>query len=51
MKKILKLDQKKKKKLTKHINTYSRKLKNMRRKIIIEIKLSSLKMIYAIHGK
>ena len=34
MKKILKLDQKKKKKLTKHINTYSRKLKNMRRKLL-----------------
>ena len=48
---IWNFDQKKMKKLTKLIKTYSRELKKMRRKIIIEIKSNYLKMIYEIHGK
>ena len=51
MKNIWKFDQKKTKKLAKHIKTYSKELKNIRRKIIIEIKSNSLKMRYEIHGK
>ena len=39
------------KKLTKLIKTYSRELKKMQRKIIIEIKSNYVKMIYDIHGK
>ena len=39
------------KKLAKLIKTYSRELKGMRRKIIIEIESNYLKMMYEIHGK
>ena len=51
MKNILNFDQKKMKKLTKLIKTFSRELKKMRRKIIIEIKSNYVKMICDIHGK
>ena len=38
-------------KLTKLMKTFSRELKKMPRKIIIEIKSNYLKMMYEIHGK
>ena len=39
------------KKTTKLIKTYSRELKKIRKKIVIEIKSSYSKMIYEIHEK
>ena len=49
--KYLEIRSKENEKLTKLIKPYSRELKKMRRKIIIEIKSNYVKMIYDIHGK
>ena len=48
MKNIWKFDQKKVKKLTKHIKTYLTELKKVRKKIIIEIKSNNMRNTWKI---
>ena len=49
--KYLKIRSKENERTYKTCKTYSRELKEMRRKIIIEIKSNYSKLIYEIHGK